>query len=172
MPRDILGAGTTVFASPGLGRLRLIFIQTLTNTRLNRDLDIVRSDSWPIGTLQYFWVTRYMMPCSLLYNYMYPTRVLLEANSSSASQTFPHFMESPVSLPCSQKTATCPHPKPQQHSTRLPSDFFNIYIIIPTMLSSSTWSLYLRFPRPNPVSTSTLYVLHAPPTSFLIWSLQ
>ena len=41
------------------------------------------------------------------------------------------------------------------------------------MLSSSTWSLYLRFPNQNPVSTSTPYVLHAPPISFFfIWSLN
>jgi len=82
-------------------------------------------------------------------------------------------MEPPVSLSCSQKPATCPYPKPQQPSTRLLSDLFNIYIIIPSMLSSSTWSLYLRLPRQNPVSTSTPYVLHAPPISFFfIWSLQ
>jgi hypothetical protein len=46
------------------------------------------------------------------------------------------------SLPCSQETATCPHPKPDESSKQVSQTYFNI--VFPTMSRVSLWSVLSR----------------------------
>jgi hypothetical protein len=82
-------------------------------------------------------------------------------------------MEPKGSLPHSQQPATPPYPQPAQSSPFRPSQFLKIRfnIILPSMSGFSEWSLFLRFPHQNSVSTSpvsqTCYV-PSPSHSLLI----
>ena len=67
-------------------------------------------------------------------------------------------MESEVSLPHSQKPATCPYPEPNQSSPCHQSHFLKIHlnIILPSMPGSSKYPLSQRFPHRNSVYVSPL----------------
>ena len=68
---------------------------------------------------------------------------------------FPAFLEPESSSPYSQVPATFPYPEPTPSSPHiplpLPEDHLNI--ILPFASGSPQWSLSLRFPHQNPVTS-------------------
>ena len=81
-------------------------------------------------------------------------------------------MEPKGSLLHLQMPATCPYPEPD-HSMPPPSHFLMIYtnIILLSMLGSSKWSLFLRFPHRNPVYTFPLPICAKCPTNLNLLDL-
>ena len=67
-------------------------------------------------------------------------------------------MEPEGSLPHSKVPVTYPYPEPTRSSacSYIPLPENTTFIIFPSMLGSSKWSLFLRFPHQNPVYTSPL----------------
>ena len=103
------------------------------------------------------WLAGWLVPWS---------RVLLEKSvSSPANQESPCILLNVEgSVLCSKQSATCPYPEPDYSSSCFPILFFKINsnIILPSMHSSSNWSLSFRFSFQNPVVISLLspYVPH------------
>ena len=98
-----------------------------------------------------------------------------EANRFLGSLGIPHIVWNPTVHYHFQKCLTPVHMLSQINSVHAPTSHFlktHLNIILPSSSGSSKWSLSLRFPHQNPVYTSPfpLYVLHAPPISFPIWS--
>ena len=74
-----------------------------------------------------------------------------EANSCSAIQEIPHFLEHKGSSLSSRELTSSPHHKPDESSSTSPTYFLNIYLNItpPTMPRSCKWSHSLRFSNPT-----------------------
>ena len=119
------------------------------------------------------YVLTYLLTYLLTYWHISRSGTLLgKLNVSQPVKEFPAFMEPESSLPHSQVPATSSSPELDQPSPSPSSHFLKIdlNIKLPSTPGSSKWSVSLRFPHQNPVSTCPLPI-HATFPAHLILDL-
>jgi hypothetical protein len=93
-----------------------------------------------------------------LLNYSTKQSPSWEANRFSASQEIPSISWSPKVRYPFTSPVTCPCPEPDQSSPCPPFHFLKIHLNINILSTTgpSKWTLFVRFPHPNPVYTSPI----------------